>query len=167
MISPEAFAAGWEMICRRWRRADAQGRLAVDHLEADDYHRFLSPLMGDEEFTAACRAVWATREFFPRPCDFLLVAAGGEWGLVLRCLDARRGKTAWHEEWRALSERGRGACTALGGMDALLAAFDRDPVRLRQAWEREYEVQAQVQALAAPVSQKRLGAGIRKISGGA
>lgn len=142
MITTHTFSQEWRRHCLRHGRA-------IDQDEAACYLEYLSEQMDEATFVAASRALWATSRFFPRPADFVLIGAGGEWRLVIRCIEGfAPPKWEWTGPWKELSDRGREACKQLGGMETMRAAFERDALRLKAAWEQAYE-----QATAAEVLQ--------------
>lgn len=144
MIERAAFKQAWGHLCTRFGRSD-------DPAQAVQYFDYLSEQMGTDEFLRAARAVWATARYFPRPADFLLIAAADEWMLVLRCIEGFRGPDwPWREPWERLSKRAQDACNLLGGMEALKGAAARDPLRLKAAWEAAYEQAAASAVLALP-----------------
>lgn len=106
MIDPAAWYLIWGRLCRRFNRE-------VNPEEAGDYLAYLEKAgMNTASVTAAAEAVWATREFFPKPADFL----SGEATIG----------------WRAIQEWGRDYHREIGGAgaDALMA---RIPARAKEA----------------------------------
>lgn len=113
MIDQDVFQIEWAILCERFNKEPSV-------VLASRYYQALSPEMTTEEFKAASVSVFRSREFFPRPDDFLEAvqgtaeeAAATDWELVER---AMRGST------RALplvSEAGRKALTLVGGLDVL------------------------------------------------
>lgn len=143
MNTPEqVFAAAFNRLRRRFN-------LGPDDEQAGDYYRYLSGVLTLEETLAAMQALWATREFFPRPADFVLAFAPAEWRKVQDCMER------WHEEdsrkalLAALSPRTLAACRALGGPGDM--RLQADVLRLRQAFEREYVNAVQSEAMTLPV----------------
>lgn len=133
MITREVFAKVWASLCARFGREN-------DARQAAAYLEYLDGQLSTEELQVAGRALWATSRFFPRPADFLLVGAAGEWRLVLECMEGHRGPDwPWSKVWPRLGQRAKDACNALGGVGALRAAFERDPIRTKEAWEAAYE----------------------------
>jgi len=123
MIDDAVFLDAWEGLCRRFARA-------MDAQEARAYHAFLTERMDTDEFRWAAEVVWSSREFFPRPVDFLLVAPMGEWGRIMELVLGTGGGTA--EEWATLTPRTRKALRAVGGSDAVR----KDVTRARRAFEQ-------------------------------
>ena len=106
MISHEVFMACWPRLCVRWGRT-------VGREEAALYYRFLSARMDTEEFEIAAEMLWATREFFPKPADFVAAGPITEWPDVLKvCEGGPAGEEAFHglsicaqEAFRAVGSR--------------------------------------------------------------
>lgn len=132
MIDKKVFHREWVPLAARFGKEENVGQEAA-------YWAFLNPLMGDEEFTAAARTIWATAKWFPRPADFLLVNAAAEWAGVMECMERSGRLHAWHEQYAALPERARKACMALGGVPILKTLHDKDPIRAKTEWERALE----------------------------
>jgi hypothetical protein len=114
MIDKHAFWAAWERLCRRFGRE-------LDKDEAEDYHNYLDNQLDTEAFLAAARKLWASREFFPRPDDFVEASAGStdeqaleQWQLCNRLM---RGDDVLDR----MTEAGRKTVALMGG-----------PLRLRQ-----------------------------------
>ncbi len=153
MIERSEFGRAWKHLCERFGRAN-------DPQQAAAYFGFLSEAMDNEEFTRAARTLWATARFFPRPADFLVVAANKEWLKVLQAVELYTPPQAeWLEPWRSLTPRARQACDRLGGIAGMRQIFDKDVLRLKEAWEKSYEQTSanEVLALAAP-SRPLIGA---------
>jgi hypothetical protein len=141
MLSLAEFRTEWNRLETRFGR---------DHNEEtlDAYYEFLAPLMDTAAFLAAAHTVWATFKWWPRPADFLTLAAQGEWPLVVQCVEGYRPPDwPWTTDapdgtiapWKRLSERSRGAVKQMGGIDAVKAAYERDPIRAKDAWEKALE----------------------------
>jgi hypothetical protein len=112
MIDRHEFWAAWERLCRRFGRD-------LDKDEARDYHGYLDPQLDTEEFLDAARKLWASREFFPRPDDFLDAATGSsdeqaldQWQLCNRIM---RGDDVMDR----MTEAGRKTVALMGGPDRL------------------------------------------------
>lgn len=133
MIDRDAFKRTWAQLCARFgKQSDPQQAVA--------YYEFLTEQLDTQAFIAAARAIWATSTWFPRPVDFVLVIAAGEWRLVLEAVGKYAPPdAAWLTAWEALSERSRAACKQLGGLSAMRTIYDRDVLRLKSEWERAYE----------------------------
>lgn len=134
MIDRGVFGQAWKRLEDRWGK-QAQGM-------ARDYLAFLSPLMDSDEFVAAATAVWATREFFPRPADFLIVQRDGAYrdavSVSMEAKEARRmgvSATNWPDRYRALSKFARFAIEAVGGVHIIAL----DPAKVRRDWFLAYE----------------------------
>lgn len=109
--------------------------------EVTRYHDYLSERMSTDQFRDACRAVWATREFFPRPADFVEVTAGREWRTVIEAIGAHNPPhdSGWIILHDRASERSVEAVRALGGLPSLVTVYDRDPIRARKVWMEAYK----------------------------
>lgn len=66
-MEPERWWQLWEVLCRRFGRQPL-------HDEAAMYLEYLDALLAPWQIESAVRAVWADREFFPRPADFVAAA---------------------------------------------------------------------------------------------
>lgn len=153
MIDETQFFHAWRHICSRFNRTFEQEQALA-------YFEFLAEQMDTDGFLAAARSVWATAKFFPRPADFLVAGASGDWSVILRCMDLSHRKEAWHGEWSTLSERSRAACLSLGGIPTMYELHGKDSIRLKNEWERAFEqaVGAAVVALPAPKLKALKGA---------
>ena len=112
MIDKREFWSAWESLCRRFRRE-------LDKDEAAEYHGYLSPQLDTEAFLIAARKLWASKEFFPRPDDFLEAATGSteeqaleQWRL---CHRAMRGDDVLDR----MTDAGRKTMALMGGPDRL------------------------------------------------
>lgn len=136
MIDRSEFTRAWKHLCSRFGKQD-------DGEQAAAYLRYLDDQISTQEFMGAARALWATAKWFPRPVDFLLVAAGDDWQAVL---SAAAGFSPpgwdWTTHWDAMSPRAQEACKRLGGMDAVRKLWEKDLVKLKSEWERAYEQSA-------------------------
>lgn len=156
MIDKAEFKTAWRRLLVRFGKAE------VNADQAMMYYHYLSELMTTEEFLRACQAVWATAKWFPRPADFLTVAAGSEWPRVISCMEAHHPPDfGWAEMWKELSPRTRAACLRLGGIASMKEQANRGMVKLREAFLAAYEEEATAQALAlpAPPAAKQLHTG--------
>jgi len=152
MIDQAAFIRAWRHLCTRFGRK-------VDADEAAEYLDFLDGQLDTDSFLAAARVLWATAKWFPRPADFVLVGAAGEWRLVLEAVDRYAPPdTAWLKPWGALSDRSREACQQLGGLAAMRAVYERDVLRLKAAWEAAYEQEVGLEAAATLLPAERVPA---------
>ncbi len=126
MIDAERFFVAWTQLCKRFGRK-------VDEDEAGEYLAFLEDAgLSTDEALAEARGAWATREFFPRPADFLQGQGARGWAAAL----------AWARGWSptmdaraalalvdAVPSRAKRALDAIGGIDAIRNA--RDLIRVR------------------------------------
>jgi acetoin utilization deacetylase AcuC-like enzyme len=131
-ISKDLFLEVWTGLETRFGK-QAQGSAA-------NYMSYLSPLMGDEEFRAAARAVWASREFFPRPNDFLLIRQGQDWEKVQEAAKLAGKKEDWGAIFRSMTESGQRAIKALGGIFVIEERMQRTPDRIRRDFQDAYDV---------------------------
>jgi hypothetical protein len=137
----EVFAGAFNKIRRRFN-------LAPDDEMAADYFAYLSAFLSLDEMLSAMHAIWATREFFPKPADFVTAFVPGEWRKVQECMDGWTEARDWigsREVWPTLSERSKAACIALGGVPSMRT--QPDIVKLKAAWEREYAQAVQAEAM--------------------
>jgi len=132
-ISPDTWERVWSRLCRRFR-VQPDGELSAE------YHGYLDPRLDEQAFVAAAEALWATREFFPRPADFVTIAASAEWPAVVAGIAAwRAGDGSWKQAHAAIPTRAWAAVLRLGDIETAAAAFERDPMRYKAAWEQAYE----------------------------
>lgn len=131
MISKECFLWAWEKLEARFGKQPPG--------MASDYKAHLSELMEEDEFIAATRAVWSTREFFPRPADFLLVRLGSDWRKLQRVVEMFRRKEDWSVLYRSISNAGRESIELLGGVFAIAERFQASVGYLRKDFGSEYE----------------------------
>lgn len=125
-IDPGTWFNVWSRLCRRFGRQ-------FSNEEAADYLAYLEARgMTTETALGAAEAVWATREFFPRPADFLAGEATAGWVAILEFAE----KWTRHlsgDDARALlaaiPERAKRALDALGGMDVVRNAKDLSRTR--------------------------------------
>lgn len=159
MITDWVFTRAWKRLEDRWGKQAAGA--------AKDYREFLDPLMDDEEFHAAAKAVWATREFFPRPADFLAVKRDECWSSIKTIAqDAatlRRSLSgpeedespyhkrlkAWPERLRALPLAAQIAVDALGGVFTI-SDSSADTMRMRRDFFSAFEDAVSTIALRKP-----------------
>lgn len=126
MIDPNVFAEAWERICRRFRQTS-------DPQMGADYLAYLNNAgLTTEAFLAQTEAVWAVREFFPRPADFLAGEAATGWTAILEF--ARRWSVHLSaDDARALvgaiPPRAKAALDSLGGVDVVRGAKDTPRIR--------------------------------------
>lgn len=139
-IDREVFAAVWERLCRRFNRD-------VNHDESLDYLTYLDASgLDTEAFMQAAEAAWATREFFPRPADFLAGESLRGW----RALRELAGTSQYEPDKlkaarAAIPKRAWQAIQAIGGVDAIREA--RDVSYVRREFLSAYEAQVQEEAM--------------------
>jgi hypothetical protein len=126
VIDKREFWAAWQGLCKRFNRPP-------DADEASEWHDYLSPQLSTEEFQTAARKLWASREFFPRPDDFLDAARGtteaeaaDQWELCRRVMSGDRSAL------EAMTPAGQKTVRLLGGIDALRQT-PLDEVHFRRA----------------------------------
>jgi hypothetical protein len=133
MIDAESFALAWKHLEERFGKERNEAMRLM-------YYDFLAAQMDTDAFMGAARTIWATFKWWPRPADFLTLAAAGEWPLVVKCVEGYRPPDwPWMETRKQLSERAWGGVRQMGGIDALKAAYERDPLRAKEAWEKALE----------------------------
>jgi hypothetical protein len=140
MIDQDVFAEVWGRLCRRFNRE-------VDLAEADDYLAYLDACkLTTEEFVAAADAAWATREFFPRPADFLAGEGLRGWTALRAVAETSQYE---HEKIREARDkvppRAWRAVQAIGGVTAIRDA--RDLSYIRREYLQAYEAQVQEEAM--------------------
>lgn len=143
MIERSEFIQTWESLCKRFGRD-------VDGDEAKLYRTYLEGVgMETNEFLNAAGALWATREFFPRPADFLLVGAEATWVAVQEALRHAAPGTSWHMDENErqprtkLKEAGARALAvveSLGGLYPFAEEWTKSPLRARRAFLDAYEL---------------------------
>lgn len=129
MIDVGAFIVIWTRLCRRFGRT-------VDNDEALDYLAYLEKAgMDTASVSAAAEAVWATREFFPKPADFLSGEAAIGWTAIQYHATHYHRETSGDDARELLARippRALAAIKALGGLD-IVKQTGRDRVpRLRK-----------------------------------
>ena len=150
MIDKDEFKQAWRRLCHRFGKE-------VNPQVAAAYYEFLNEALETGVFLSAAQVIWATAKWFPRPADFLTVGIGGEWDLVQRCMELADKKQAWHVDYALLSDRGRAACKALGGIHEMIPVRNKDTIRLKMAWEQAYEQATAATVLALPSGPKAPG----------
>lgn len=131
MIDRTAFAGAWKRLCRRFNRP-------VEADELAEWYAYLSPRLETEEFLAAAQKLWASREFFPRPDDFLKAVrpsqeaeAASQWELCLQVMAGERGVL------ERMTPAGQKTVALLGGPRALgQTPVDEVHFRRREFLER-------------------------------
>lgn len=141
MIDAEVFASVWEKLCRRFNNRE------INREESLDYLAYLNASgLTTEAFVSAAEAAWATREFFPRPADFLAAESLTGW----RALRELAG-CGQYEPDKILAARAKvparawKAIQAVGGTDMIRDA--RDLSYVRREFLHAYEAQVQEEAL--------------------
>lgn len=140
MIDRDVFAEVWARLCRRFGRK-------VEPAEISDYLAYLDVCgLTTEAFVAAAEAAWATREFFPRPADFLAGESLTGW----RALQALAGVGQYEPDKikaarAAVPMRAWRAIQSIGGVDAIREA--RDIGYVRRDFLNAYEAAVQEEAL--------------------
>jgi len=153
-IDPEAWWQVWERkLCKRFNRE-------ADQEEASDYLEYLEQHGLDTATAlAAASQVWATREFFPRPADFIANEAAVAWPVLIEMAKLGQHSTRKaHDDLRAqISDRAWEAIRDLGG--TVVIRDSRDLLRTRTAFQRSFEavVIRNAQQLAAGDAERRLG----------
>lgn len=86
MIDESVFKSEWQILCERFNRQPSR-------ILAVRYYQSLSGRMSTIEFRAACKRIFDSHEFFPRPDDFFEVVKGdvagealGQWELCERVM---------------------------------------------------------------------------------
>ena len=132
MIERERFFEVWERLCVRFNR-DTEG-------EAAEYYRWLSTQMTTDEYVAAATKLWATREFFPRPIDFVdamrpsvSAEAFRQWELVYK--QATREST---DGWMHMDDLCKRAVSTVGGIDGVTHASPSQIAVLYDRFSRAY-----------------------------
>lgn len=147
MIDPEVWWRTWEKLCKRFKREPEQE-------EAGDYLTYLEGGGFDTEGAIrAAEVCWATREFFPRPADFVSIEAATGWRAIL----AWEAVSKPHEAAsvviaarNAVHPRSMRALNAIGGLDALRGKMATALVREHYLDAFEHVVIEDVQASLAP-----------------
>lgn len=129
MDPAEFFTNVWTPLCRRFGKDLGQTDEAALYLE------YLNARLSEEQIRGAARALWATREFFPRPADFVLAAHAG----VLRSLRSaaqaytKDNRAPWLDMIGGRDSLGHQIVQAIGGgIGQIQALADRGAHVLRQ-----------------------------------
>lgn len=131
MIDDGVFRNWWADLCERFRMT---GEDAPSQRQMKRYYRYLSARMDTDDFEAAAEAVWAEREFFPRPADFVEAARGDAESAAM---DAWERVLEMAKNWRSaapaeeLGRAGRKALAQVGGIKKL-ALSDRSDLDFRR-----------------------------------
>lgn len=127
MIDRNVFTKHWKSLCQRFNR-----QAVTD--EAVEYRNYLDPIMDTKEFEKASRHLWATREFFPRPADFLLCMAQADFADVLGCNSPGT--------FRSLSDMAHETLRIFGGLDLVKSMYRDNAFQTRKEFLRCYETAA-------------------------
>ena len=156
MISKREFEDQWAVLEKRFNREH-------DPVVIRGYYELLSECMDTDEFKAACRHLFFTATWFPRPVDFLLVEAEEQWNLLFTAIGLFTPRSAdWTVPWKKMSVAARSAATQIGGVRLLQ---DKDPIRLKKAFLEALEADhttAAVPVLPSPPTLKDLPPHVRK-----
>ena len=149
-ISDEVWNAEWKALESRWGQQDTEVQAR--------YYEFLNAQMDDGQFVEACAAVFVSREFFPRPIDFLLFRAPRDFLLVMDA--ARQIHSHMEKEERdAIMSRvppvARKVADVLGGVGVIGQSRD-DTLRWRTAFMQTYEAAVSEQAATLPYVRERV-----------
>lgn len=143
-LDKPVFMSVWRFLCNRWNKKP-------DEREAMAYFWWLSARgMDTQTFKGTAEAMWACREFFPKPVDFLMAGAEAEWRVILEVLDGGDDNPNFKVLWTRVSRYGRAALESLGGTRAL--RISRDVPRFRQEFLRAYERSVSAETTAAPTA---------------
>lgn len=134
-IGHDVFNQVWERLCQRFNRK-------LDVEEARSYLRYLQGVgMTVDRFVTAASQLWAIREFFPRPADFLLVDLGREWRQLQRVIDAYDPPHGWDGDlWDGMGIAGQEAVRFLGGLRSVKDQMQLNPSRLFERFRHAYEL---------------------------
>lgn len=144
MIERETFKATWARLCRRFGQDN-------DPEMASEFFVYLAQRLDTEGFLAAAQAVWSTSRFFPRPADFLAVRQAADWALVQEAIAGFHGPDwPWAAVWKLVSELGREATTAVGGVEGLAQFSANELLHAKREWDRAYEGALVTDAVALP-----------------
>lgn len=160
MIEPDDFSKLWVRLCRRFGRQ-------VDHEEAMDYLGYLERSgMTWPEVEAEAEALWATREFFPRPADFFGGQEARGWREILTYAGETHRHSSSIEQQAArarIPARALRALSAIGGVDAVRATAPERIAHLRRDYAAAFAavvVESSVdRALPAAAARVEIGAG--------
>lgn len=149
-ISKSVFSEAWQKLEGRFGKQPPGS--------AADYLAHLTEILTEDEFLEAVRAVWATREFFPRPADFLLIRQGEDWTKILEATDLARKKLDWGPVFKSMSPTGQMSIKALGGIFVVTDRMQSNPGMIRKDFTTEYEMSVTTLAVqtALPASKDSL-----------
>tara|TARA_R110000787_G_scaffold9902_1_gene34230 strand:+ start:599 stop:1126 length:528 start_codon:yes stop_codon:yes gene_type:complete len=140
MISDFVWDSEWRALEERWAPKPPEMQIR--------YHEFCDAVFeSDSEFVQACAAVYSSREFFPRPIDFLMVRASADFLVVMDAITNSA-------QWSSLSPAGKRALRLMGGSHAV-ASSRSGWDRLRDSWLTAYSQAVEEQAATLPHVQRR------------
>lgn len=126
MIEREAFVGGWARLEERFGEHDG----------SDAYYEYLTDRLTTAQFTAACRTVWATREFFPRPVDFVIAAHADLLSRIRQTAIAwSKDDGTWLTKAGGKDSLAMDVVRSIGGVDQVLKLLDRGPGTFRREVE--------------------------------
>lgn len=131
MIDEGVFKNEWADLCERFRLT---GEDEPSQRQMKRYYSYLSERMDTDSFREASEAVWARREFFPKPTDFVEAVQGDAeerahevWDAVLEMAsDWRNARPS-----EVLDEAGQKALRQVGGVKKL-ALMDKADLDFRR-----------------------------------
>ncbi len=136
---------GVKLFGEKWTLLEERFRVEMGNKVKSVYHDILTELMDDETFVACCNVVIYSREFFPKPSDFVGVMAEVEWPKLQAACQSWVAVQKWDGEavqpfvwvslFEQLSERGRDAAFSLGGVPKIR---ELDPDLLRRRFTDAY-----------------------------
>lgn len=110
----------WVWLCRRFGKE-------ASNLEAADYCDFVADRLSLEQMRDAFRAIWSSREFFPRPVDFIMAAHAGIVTQLRAAADARR-KDSQSAKWLEVAggphSVAMAVARAIGGIEAVYSLME-------------------------------------------
>lgn len=117
MIDQGVFKNEWALLCERFRMTSEK---APSQPQMKRYYRYLSERMDTETFQRAAEIVWAQREFFPRPVDFVeAVDAGDEVRALEQWKFCQRLMSGDRSALEEMDEQGRQVVDLMGGISEL------------------------------------------------
>ena len=112
MIDEGVFRDEWTVLCERFGKDRSR-------LIARRYFEYLTERLTTEEFVAAAKHLFAAREFFPRPVDFVSAAGADQrdalrdWELCQAVMEGGR------DALLQMSDEGQRVARLLGGREKL------------------------------------------------
>lgn len=132
MIDKTIFAAEWSLLEQRFDVS--KGARVVDA-----YYEFLNGAMDTEAFLLAARSVFVSREFFPRPIDFIEVGVEDLWQRVIEAISVYEPPNfPGGRIFQELPQAAQDAIRTIGGLNSARAIWQDSPLRLRGAFMRAY-----------------------------